>query len=174
MKDILAAASIIVLEQYGLSKVVVGFGFDGTLAAIVDDRRTSAMRRSTREALWSVAKLYPCAVISGRARKDVQARLDGIDLRAVVGSEEMPPGDSDKGRVLLDLVAREGAHAAIYVGDDATDEAAFALRSPPVLGIRVGKNPASAARYFVRDQGRVDGLLARLVAIRAGGRYRDR
>ena len=86
MEDILAAGSIMVLEQYALSKVVVGLDFDGTLPTIVDNRRLAAMRTSTRNLLRTLAELYPCAVISGRARADVETRLDSVSCLAVIGN----------------------------------------------------------------------------------------
>ena len=63
------------------------------------------------------------------------------------------------------LVARFGCEAALYVGDDVTDEDAFAVGAPLVFGIHVGKGP-SLAPWCLRAQADVDALLERLVAAR--------
>jgi trehalose 6-phosphate phosphatase len=57
--------------------------------------------------------------------------------------------------------------AALYVGDDETDEDVFALRDRGWLGIRVGRKAGSRARYYVRDQAQVDALLEALIRLRA-------
>jgi trehalose 6-phosphate phosphatase len=57
--------------------------------------------------------------------------------------------------------------AAIYVGDDQTDEDAFAAGPPDrLLAIRVGARRGSRARYTLRNQAEVDDLLRALVALR--------
>ena len=63
---------------------------------------------------------------------------------------------------------RLGCDTAIYVGDDETDEDAFAFQRPGrLLAVRVGAKRDSAAAYFVPDQPAVDELLRVLVAERA-------
>jgi hypothetical protein len=55
------------------------------------------------------------------------------------------------------------------VGDDDTDEDVFSRWSPEdhsVVGVRVGDQKPTRAGYFLRDQAEIDGLLARLVALR--------
>jgi trehalose 6-phosphate phosphatase len=44
------------------------------------------MRARTRELFAAVASRYPCVVISGRAQTDTRARLDGVEVCAVVGN----------------------------------------------------------------------------------------
>lgn len=56
------------------------------------------------------------------------------------------------------LKAGEG-DLTIYMGDDETDEDAFAALKPGDIGIRVGKSDSSAATYFVRDTEEVHALL---------------
>lgn len=65
---------------------LLAFDFDGTLAPLVDDRRRAALRPRTRTLLGRVCSLYPCAVISGRARADVARRLVGTGVRYVIGN----------------------------------------------------------------------------------------
>jgi len=92
MKRILAKRHVDVLAQFAWSKVLLAFDFDGTLAPIVADRDAAEMRDSTRTLLDKVARLYPCAIISGRGRADVADRTDGIPMRHILGNHGMEPG----------------------------------------------------------------------------------
>src|SRR2546423_15552411 len=64
------------------------------------------------------------------------------------------------------LRAQVGCELALYVGDDGTDERAFAA-GPAVVGVRVGSPGNSAARFYLRGQEEIDDLLESLVALRA-------
>ncbi len=78
----------------------------------------------------------------------------------------VPPDAHDKGRAVADVLARlTPRNAALYVGDDSTDEDAFAS-SVVQVGIRIGACPSSAARYFIASQERIDDLLRALVCAR--------
>lgn len=80
----------------------------------------------------------------------------------------LPADAPDKGIALERLRMAERADRAIYIGDDVTDEDAFALEaSGRVLAIRVGLERTSKASHFVRDQVEVDELLARLISLRS-------
>jgi trehalose 6-phosphate phosphatase len=76
----------------------------------------------------------------------------------------VPAGAPHKGDALRSLLARAGADRGIYAGDDATDEDAFRMCEPGVLGVRIGRNAASAAQFYLRHQLEVDGLLDALLA----------
>jgi trehalose 6-phosphate phosphatase len=233
------------LQEFAARRVLVAFDFDGTLAPIVRLPDAAKMRRRTAALLAKMATLYPCAVISGRARADVLQKVRGIPWRAVLGNHGMEPwrglaaarrlvarwcdqlaatlppapgvvvenkGPSlaihyrlahargtmrrlvlraatalrngrivlgkmvvnvlpahapDKGQALLQLCKRLGCDAAVFVGDDDTDEDAFALAARfPLLGIRVGRSRRSQAAHFLPGQNAIDELLARLVAAR--------
>ncbi len=246
MKYILAATHRRIIEQFARSHVLLGFDFDGTLSPIVREPSAARMRASTRALLVKVAKKYPCAIISGRSRQDVSARLEGVPLVATVGNHGLEPSAEEdalakhserwkrslsesladlsgieiedkglsiaihyrksrarrlareriaqaiaslegspriiagklvvnllpdsalhKGTALQDLRARMHADTAIYVGDDVTDEDVFSLDEPGrLLSIRVGRDPASSAPYYLRSQGEIDILLRCLVAYR--------
>jgi trehalose 6-phosphate phosphatase len=73
-------------------RVLLAFDFDGTLAPIAVDREAARMRRRTHRLLEQVCALYPCAVVSGRRREDVLARLEGLPMRYVVGNHGLDPG----------------------------------------------------------------------------------
>jgi trehalose 6-phosphate phosphatase len=62
------------------------FDFDGTLAPIVSHPDSARMRVRTRRLLQRLAALYPCAVVSGRARADVVAKLAEVNLSRVIGN----------------------------------------------------------------------------------------
>ena len=89
MRDILSRAHRGAIEPFAGSRVMVGLDFDGTLAPIVADPDSAAMRSTTGRLLKAVARRYPCVVLSGRSRDDVLRRLEGAPVRAVVGNHGM-------------------------------------------------------------------------------------
>ena len=91
MFRVLARRHIAVLEAFAASNVVVAFDFDGTLAPLVDVPDRATMPASTRRLLTAVARRYPVAVISGRARRDVSQRLGGVPVAHVTGSHGLEP-----------------------------------------------------------------------------------
>jgi trehalose 6-phosphate phosphatase len=91
MKSILGPAQRRLLAQFAWSNVLCAFDFDGTLAPIVSTPGEARLPASTRRLLHEVASLYPCAVISGRARRDVASRLTGLPLFEVVGNHGLEP-----------------------------------------------------------------------------------
>jgi trehalose 6-phosphate phosphatase len=97
-----------VVLEIARTRPLLAFDFDGTLAPIVEDRGAAALRRETRALLRAAALLYPCAVISGRARADVAARLDGVPLVGVVGCHGAEPGFGPLDRTLERRVASWG------------------------------------------------------------------
>lgn len=92
------------------------------------------------------------------------------DARALGGAEAvslLPRGAANKGVALQQACRWFACDSAIYVGDDATDEDAFASPYPEkLLTIRVGAALDSGARYHVRSQEEIDTLLQVLVDIR--------
>jgi trehalose 6-phosphate phosphatase len=92
MKRILSPDNVEVLAQFAWANTLVAFDFDGTLAPIVAARDEARMRPRTRDLFAKVCRLYPCAVISGRARADVAERLTGKRVRYVVGNHGVEPG----------------------------------------------------------------------------------
>jgi trehalose 6-phosphate phosphatase len=74
-----------------------------------------------------------------------------------------PRGAPNKGTALQRYMTRFKRRAAIYVGDDRTDEDAFSLGAPRVMGVRVGQRRGSSARFFMREQPEIDRLLAMIL-----------
>ena len=93
------------VEDVARNRTLLAFDFDGTLAPIVPDRASAAMRDSTRALLRTAALLYPCAVVSGRPRRDVVARTEGIPLVAIVGNHGAEPGFGPVDRRIAGRVA---------------------------------------------------------------------
>ncbi|HUL58050.1 MAG TPA: trehalose-phosphatase [Anaeromyxobacteraceae bacterium] len=77
----------------------------------------------------------------------------------------LPRDFPSKGDAIRLLLARLGLESALYVGDDVTDEDAFAVGAPLVFGVHVGPGP-SLAPWRLESQDRVDALLRRLLAAR--------
>ena len=62
------------------------------------------------------------------------------------------------------LVRHERCDAAFFIGDDLTDEAAFADAPASWVTVKVGRDEDSAARYFIADQHDIDRCLELLLA----------
>jgi trehalose 6-phosphate phosphatase len=111
------------------------------------------------------------------ARERILAAIASLSMctRVIAGKmvvNVVPDGASHKGDALLELLAREGAEASLYVGDDATDEDVFALAGPTTLvKVRVGESAQSRAGFFLRDQSEMDALLRELLRLRPVGRH---
>jgi trehalose 6-phosphate phosphatase len=79
----------------------------------------------------------------------------------------LPDHAANKGVALCRALEATGCDKAIYVGDDETDEDAFAAMTPQrLLAIRVGSSATSRARYHMESQESIDLLLRALLAIR--------
>ncbi|HEX4340289.1 MAG TPA: trehalose-phosphatase [Polyangiaceae bacterium] len=246
MRHALSRASRVPLGEFTRSRLLVAFDYDGTLAPITDDPANAPMRAGTRDLLAALCQRYPCAVISGRAREDVELLVTGVGLRAVAGNHgaelpglDAPPESADVGRWratlavalagldgvriedkhlslsvhyraakdkdearraigdaarslesvrvvggkdVVNLVPRGARHkgfaldelrrgesceAALYVGDDETDEDVFKMRRAlRLLTIRVGEKQDSDAEFYVETQEEVDALISALLELR--------
>jgi trehalose 6-phosphate phosphatase len=68
----------------------------------------------------------------------------GIYVRHGKMVVELSVVQMDKGRTLQSLRQRVGASLVVFLGDDVTDEDAFAVLSGPDIGIKVGDGPTAA------------------------------
>jgi trehalose 6-phosphate phosphatase len=119
----------------------------------------------------SVAVHYRHARAKVRAREAALAAALSLGAVRIVPGKQvlniLPAGAPDKGSALRDARRRLRCEAAVYVGDDDTDEDAFAAEGEDtLLAVRVGRRRGSAARYYVDDPGEVAVLLARLACAR--------
>jgi len=236
------------LWRHGRS--LLAFDFDGTLAPIVAHPPHAQASAAMRTALRRLGRHHQTAVISGRCRADLIARLgddvgtlignhgnegagpdpartaacraavfawraalvdtgelvridpavrfedkgqtaslhyrgardaDGVawQLRARVASlapparviggklvlNLLPPRAADKAQAFADLCARLQPEAALFVGDDDTDEVVFrlALARCVMVSVRVGYRASSAAQLFVHGPAEVLTLLRLLL-----------
>ena len=109
----------------------------------------------------SVALHYRQAPAAGDAavRLGVQlAEASGGALRALRGKMvvELLPAGMDKGRAIAALLALPpfAARVPVFIGDDVTDEAGFAVvNERGGLSVRVGAAAATAARHALVDTG---------------------
>jgi trehalose 6-phosphate phosphatase len=86
MPHILAKRHIHKLANFASSNVLLGFDYDGTLAPLASNPGIARMRASTSRLLASVARRYPCVVISGRARDDLARHVGDIPVRQLSGN----------------------------------------------------------------------------------------
>jgi trehalose 6-phosphate phosphatase len=85
--------------------------------------------------------------------------------KAVVNA--IPSGNLHKGTAMLELMHQLQTSAALYVGDDDTDEDVFALPDERIVSVRVGKKAATAAQWYLTRQSQIGQLLTYLIEARA-------
>ncbi|MCG8915298.1 trehalose-phosphatase [Actinokineospora sp. PR83] len=94
----------------------------------------------------------------------------GVQVTEGKAVVELAVVQTDKGHALDVLRHQVGATAAIFVGDDVTDEKAFARLSGPDLGVKVGEGE-SLAGYRIADPVAVAKMLAFLLEERRNWLY---
>jgi len=75
----------------------------------------------------------------------------------------VPAAAPHKGAALLELMYQLNCTAALYIGDDDTDEDVFSLPDTRILTVRIGKNKSSAARFFLKKQTEITEVLRSIV-----------
>jgi trehalose-phosphatase len=104
-----------------------------------------------------------------RALRELAAAADDVDgASSIAGSAvlELFCREASKGWALLSLRRRLGTPPAVFVGDDVTDEAAFAVLEPDDVRIKVG-DAETIAEHRLRDPAAVAEWLEALAAPRA-------
>lgn len=86
MQYLLSRACGAVLKQLAQERTLCAFDFDGTLAPIVEHPGQAGMGGQTRILLGQVAALYPCVIVSGRARENLLGLLSGVKVARVIGN----------------------------------------------------------------------------------------
>lgn len=86
MKHILSKTSLPVVTRLAHERTLCAFDFDGTLSSIADHPDLAVMRPRTEKLLNRLASLYPCLIVSGRARADVLSKLSGVHIAQVIGN----------------------------------------------------------------------------------------
>jgi trehalose 6-phosphate phosphatase len=92
---------------------------------------------------------------------DAVGRIDGATTKAGSGVLEAFARHADKGSALVELARRLGIATTVFVGDDVTDEEAFARLGPDDVTIKVGDDD-TIARHRLPDP---DAVLAFLQAL---------
>jgi trehalose-phosphatase len=100
------------------------------------------------------------------------AAHEGVQVTEGKSVIELAVVQTDKGHALDVLRHRVSATAAVFVGDDVTDEKAFARLSGPDVGIKVGSGE-SLAQYFIDDTTDVATVLALLLEERRNWLHGD-
>ena len=95
---------------------------------------------------------------------------DGVQVTEGKAVVELAVVQTDKGHALDVLRHQVGATAAMFVGDDVTDEKAFARLAGPDLGIKVGDGE-TLAHYRITDTTSVATVLALLLEERRNWLY---
>jgi len=96
-----------------------------------------------------------------RAILEGPAKAPGVQMRTGKKVIELSVVPTDKGHALESLRRRFGATAAIFIGDDVTDEDAFKTLSGPDMAIKVGTGESVAA-FRLDGPKQVARMLARL------------
>jgi len=107
-----------------------------------------------------------------RVRQAIAAAVDALpNVRALAGRQAvnlLPRGGPHKGVALQRARIALACKAAIYIGDDDTDEDAFTSDdSDHLLAIRIGHSRTSSAHYYLKAQADIDALLWQLLTVRA-------
>lgn len=84
--------------------------------------------------------------------REVEELLRALGLEVLQGKKvlEIKPRGVNKGEAVLRLLARHPGRTPVYIGDDATDEAAFRALEGRGLTLKVGPGP-TAAQGRLRD-----------------------
>jgi trehalose 6-phosphate phosphatase len=100
--------------------------------------------------------------VAAAVLEEVRTLVDSsLTLKPGKNVLEVAITDADKGTALRRLVAELDAAAAMYLGDDVTDEDAFRALRPDDLTVKIGDG-ATDARYRVPDPTGALAVLRRL------------
>jgi trehalose 6-phosphate phosphatase len=119
----------------------------------------------------SLSVHYRAARDKAAARRAVLAVAESFGTVRVIGGKDVvnlvPRGAPHKGFALDELRRAASCEAAIYVGDDDTDEDVFGMRrASRLFSVRVGAKKRSEAEYYLKTQGEVDALISALIELR--------
>lgn len=98
MRYLLSRESRPVVARLAQERTLCAFDFDGTLSPIIEHPEHATMRARTRRLLRSLAELYPCIVVSGRARADALEKLNGAKVARVIGNHGAETQDTPRPR----------------------------------------------------------------------------
>jgi len=170
------------LRGVKVARVVGNHGAETEATVRIPRRRIEQWKASLELALgatpglWVEDKDYSLAVHYRQSPRKTEANrrileaARNLEQVRVVGGKQVVnlvlDSAPDKGDALATERVRLGCSWVLYVGDDDTDEDAFALHGN-VVPVRVGRKQRSHARYYLRTQIEMDRLLETLVRLRA-------
>lgn len=137
-------------EQQTLTKV--GVVVEDKTYSLTFHYRQASSPQEAREAIFHTAALLSPA-----------PRL--VMGKSVVNT--IPPGSLHKGSAMLELMHQLQSSAALYIGDDDTDEDVFSLPDERIVTVRIGKKAASAAQFYLERQSQIGLLLQYLAEARS-------
>jgi trehalose 6-phosphate phosphatase len=122
VKYLFSGTSLPILTKLAREQTLCAFDFDGTLSPIVDHPEAAQIRVRTRSLLRGLALLYPCIVISGRARADLLDKLSGIKITRAIGNHGTETETTESSRCLADkwravLAPELGAVQGVWIED---------------------------------------------------------
>jgi trehalose 6-phosphate phosphatase len=149
MRYLLSPASRPLLTQLARERTLCAFDFDGTLSPIVENPQKAGIRERTRVLLGQLAALYPCVIVSGRARTDLLGRLAGIKLARAIGNhgaetEATPPKSGMVAEWKASINRDLGAVPGLWVEDKGLSLAVHYRQSSDKSAVR--KRILTAAR----------------------------
>jgi trehalose 6-phosphate phosphatase len=128
--------------------------------------RTAGARLEVKPASVAVHVRQVLDSAAAAALLDEVRTLVDSSLTLKPGKEvlELAVTDADKGTALRRLIAELGVHAAMYLGDDVTDEDGFRALGPGDVTVKIGDGPTDA-RYRVPDAAAAVALLERVAGL---------
>jgi trehalose 6-phosphate phosphatase len=153
MKYLLSQSCLSVATGLAKERTLCAFDFDGTLSPIVEHPDGAVMRVRTRDLLRRLAVLYPCIIVSGRARADVLEKLNGIGVAQVIGNH----GAETEGTIESD-----------HQSNQQIDQwrAALELELEPVSGVWIEDKGMSLAVHYRQSAEKRDARRRILTAAR--------
>lgn len=106
------------------------------------------------------------------AARELGERFPGVHVMPGKDVVELAVLEADKGRAVVNLARATGSDATLYVGDDVTDERAFAALDPAAgdLTVKVGDGQSAAVQRVPDPESAVE-LLKLFVDARADHRH---
>ena len=143
----------------------------GRWVRLLEKRLNGAAGIHIEDKTYSVTVHYRQARDRKGALAQIRRAIHGLPkaraLAGVCAISIVPRGAPDKGDAVEHARRLLVCDTVVYVGDDDTDETVFrAHNHAKLLAIRVGRNPASRARFCLTSQREIDRLLQRFLAAR--------